>query len=143
MEGLKEMIERQMSEFSKLRDEFQEIADSMRTELGSLKVRIRDLEEHTNRKDEELESMDRRLAASERMCNDLKEQVHANEVINRLPTLIFSGPAVVNSASLQSSGPRPGDRSTPAGPARRRGTTRHPPQALTQGHRPVAGRGAP
>ena len=59
--------------------------------------------------------MDRRLAASERICNDLREQVHANEVINRLPTLIFSGPAVVNSAPLQSSGPRPGDRSTPAG----------------------------
>ena len=39
MEGVKEMIERQMSEFSKLRDEFQEIADSMRTELGSLKVK--------------------------------------------------------------------------------------------------------
>ena len=119
MEVVKDMIERQMAEFAKLRDEFQQIANSMRTELGSLKVRITDLEEHTNRKDEELEKMGRRLEASEKACDELWEQVHANEVINRLPTLIFSGPAVVNSAPPK---PRPGAGSpqagTPAGQGR-------------------------
>ena len=115
IEMVKDMIERQMAEFAKLRDEFQQIANSMRTELGSLKVRITDLEEHTNRKDEELEKMGRRLEASEKACDELWEQVHANEVINRLPTLIFSGPAVVNSAPPK---PRPGAGSAPAGQGR-------------------------
>lgn len=106
MEVVKEMIERQMAEFSKLRDEFQGIADSIKTELGTLKVRVKDLEEHTNRKDAELDSMNQRLRASENMCYDLQEKVHANEVISRLPTLIFSGPAVANSAPLRSSAVR-------------------------------------
>ena len=114
MEMVKDMIDRQVTEFSKLRDEFQQIADSMKTELGSLKERIHDLEEHANRKDEELESMGRRLAASEKTCDELWQKVHANEVINRLPTLIFSGPAVVNSAPPKPPGSRPGAGSAPA-----------------------------
>ena len=103
LDQIKDLIETQMSEFTKLKEEFQCIADTMKTELTSLKDRVKDLEEHTNRKEEELQSMEKRLKQSEEAVEALQKQLEENEVISRLPTLIFSGPAVEKSASL----PRP------------------------------------
>ena len=109
LEQIKELIETQMSEFAKLKEEFQCIADTMKSELNSLKLRVSDLEEHTNRKDEELEDMGRRLTVSEETVFALQKQLEKNEVLSRLPTLIFSGPAVEKSESLPRSARSAGD----------------------------------
>ena len=93
---LREMLEQQMTEFSKLRDEFQSIADMMKTELGSLRERVRDLEEHTNRKEEEMERT--KDGKHLRKCVMLSKSKCMQVVISRLPTLVFSGPAVLKSA---------------------------------------------
>ena len=116
LDQIRELIETQMCEFGKLKEEFQCIADTMKAELSSIKERVKDLEDHTNRKDEEIEGMEKRLKQAEERVVTLQKQVEENEVISRLPTLIFSGPAVEKSASLPRLARPAGDRMTLAGP---------------------------
>ena len=115
LDQIKELIETQMSEFGKLKEEFQGIADTMKAELSSLKERMKDLEDHTNRKDEELDNIEKRLRLSEEKVGALQKQIEENEVISRLPTLIFSGPAVEKTASPPRLARPAGDRLTLAG----------------------------
>ena len=127
MDAVKEFIEDQKSEFQKLRDKFKEIADSMKTELSSIKERITDLENHVNRKDQEFEELSMRLRRSEDTVKILQHQLDANEVVSRLPTLVFSGPAIERLASRQArpagAAPRPPDPVPAAEAADQQGRT--------------------
>ena len=123
---VKEFIEGQKEEFQKLRDDFKEIADVMKSELSSLKERIRDLEDHVNRKDQEVDALNVRLKTSEETVKSLQQQVEANEVVSRLPTLVFSGPAVERLAARQArsnraAARRPASAATGADSADQRG----------------------
>lgn len=109
LEEVKALIEAQMEEFAKLREEFQDLANSLKAEVSSLTTRVKDLEEHVNNKDNEMEEMEVRLKRSEDAVRALQVQLEENEVVSRLPTLIFSGPAVEKSAPL-----RPGVPTQPA-----------------------------
>lgn len=74
MESVRELLEEQLEQFALIKEEFKEIASNMKTELSSLSQRVKDLEEHTNKKDAEIEVLKKQLEKKNLIMTELQKK---------------------------------------------------------------------
>ena len=71
--------------------DFEAFSQTIRTEFSAVKARIRDIEEHLEVKNKEIEMLTTSLQDVKKEVKMMQDRVEENELVSRLPSLVFSG----------------------------------------------------
>lgn len=89
---MEDIMERAIQKLrEQIQQDFDMFSETIRTEFSAVKARIRSIEEHLEVKDKEIEALTTSLQDVKKEVRLLQDRVEENELVNRLPSLVFSG----------------------------------------------------
>ena len=74
-----------------IQQDFEAFSQTIRTEFSAVKARIHDIEEHLEVKNKEIEMLTTSLQDVKKEVKMMQDRVEENELVSRLPSLVFSG----------------------------------------------------
>lgn len=74
-----------------IQQDFDLFSETIRSEFHAVKARIQDIEDHLEAKNREIESLSLGLKDTKKEVELLQDRVEENELVSRLPSLVFSG----------------------------------------------------